>query len=179
MVLLPNNQNLTASSGIINSAFLEAVYHSVIDETFMDLGRTVTLHLQPEVQQDTTTQSQAAPQQYNPFFKRTPVPVTNTRHTGTKITTRDVQYDAHIRLGPIKADEDTMGMGDLLDNEAMITLVIEALPHLHETISISIEGRRYSLEETRPIGFSQRRYIMCKLQEIQETEPPTPDITIG
>lgn len=179
MTLLPNNQDLSASSGIINSAFLESVYHSVMDEAFMDLGRTIVLHLNPEIQQDVATQSQPAPQQFNPFFGRTPVPNINTRNPGVKITPRDVQYDAHIVVGPVKLDEDAQGVGNLLHNEAMITLVIEALPHINETISISIEGRRYSLEETRPIGFTKRRYIMCKLKEVQETEPPTPDITIG
>jgi len=178
MVLLPNNQDLTASSGIINMPFLEDVYHSIIDETFMDLGRTVVLHLDPTIEQDVVTQSQQAPQQYNPFFKRAPVPNVNTRNPGVKITHRDVQYDAHIRVGPVTG-EDTDGIGDLLDNEAMITLVIEALPHIQQTLSISIEGRRYRIDETRPIGFTKRRYIMCKLKEIQETEPPTTDITVG
>lgn len=179
MVLLPNNQDLTASSGIINMPFLEQVYHSIIDETFLDLGRTVTLHLSPEVQQDTVTQSQPAPQQYNPFFGRTPVPRTNTRNPGVKITHRDVQYAAHIKIGPLKEGDDAMGIGNLLANEAAITLVIEALPHIKEALSVSIEGRRYSIDETRPIGFSNRRYIICKLTEIQETEPPSPDITVG
>ena len=179
MVLLPSNQNLTASSGIIDSAFLESVYHSVIDETFVDLARTVTLHLRPMIEQDPVTQSRAAPQQYNPFFGRAPVPQTNTRNAGVKIAPRDVQYDAHIKIGPLKAEEDAQGIGMLLDNEAMITLVIEALPHLQETISVSVEGRRYAVEETRPIGFTTRRYVMCKLTEIQEVEPPTPDVTTG
>lgn len=179
MVLLPNNQNLTASSGLINISFLEQIYHSVIDETFMDLGRTVVLHLKPEIQQDTVTQSQPAPQQYNPFFGRTPVPKINTRNPGVKITPRDVEYSAHIKIGPLHEGDDSMGIGNLLANEASITLVIEALPHIQETLSVSIEGRRYSIDETRPIGFSTRRYIICKLTEIQETEPPSPDITIG
>ena len=61
----------------------------------------------------------------------------------------------------------------------MITLVIESLPHLKETLSISIEGRRYHITETRPIGFSTRRYIMVKLKEIQELEDNSPDITLG
>lgn len=179
MVLIPNNENLTAASGLINSAYLESIYHSVIDETFLDLGRIVTLHLPPEIQQDTNTQSQPAPQQYNPFFGRTPVPRTNTRNPGVKITHRDVEYRAHIKLGPMKAGEDTSGMGDLSDIEAVITLVIESLPHVQEALSVSIEGRRYSIEETRPVGFSTRRYVMCKLKEVQESEPPSPDITIG
>jgi len=179
MVLISNNEDLTASSGIINMPFLENIYHSVMDETLMDLGRTVTLHLKPEVEQDVTTQSLPAPQQYNPFFGRTPVPQANTRNAGVKITPRDVQYKAHIVVGPLKVSEDTEGIGDLADNEARITLVVEALPHLEETISIDIEGRKYSLEETRPHGFSVRRYVICFLKEIQETGPPSPDITIG
>ena len=129
MVLLPNNQNFAAASGVIDSSFLEAVYHSVMDEAFIDLGRTVMLHLNPEIQQDVATQSQQSPQQYNPFFGRSPIPNINTRNPGVKITHRDVEYAAQIRIGPIKADEDTEGIGDLADNEAMITLVIEALPH--------------------------------------------------
>lgn len=179
MVLLPNNQNLTAASGLINMPFLESVYHSIMDETYLDLGRTVVLHLKPQIQQDPTTQSLSAPQQYNPFFGRAPVPQSNTRNPGVKITTRDVEYAAQIRVGPMKAGEDAKGIGDLAANEAMITLVIEALPHIEDTLSISIEGRRYVIDETRPIGFSTRRYIMIKLTEINETEPPTPDITIG
>ena len=179
MTLLPNNQDLTASSGIINSAFFESIYHSVMDEAFIDLGRTIVLHLNPEIQQDVITQSQPAPQQYNPFFGVTPVPSINTRHPGVRISSREVQYDAQIRIGPIKASEYNEGIGELKDNEAMITLVIEALPHLQDTLEVSIEGRRYEINNNRPIGFNQRRYVMVKLTEIQKTEPPSPDITVG
>jgi len=180
MVLINNNEDFTASSGLIDSGFLEDIYHSVIDETFLDLGRIVTLRLQPSVEQDNAnTQSAPAAQQYNPFFGQTPVPSSNTRSPGVKVTSREVQYRAHIKVGPLKASPDDSGMGDLADNEAMITLVVEALPHLGETIDVSIEGRRYSIEETRPIGFSTRRYIMVKLREIQKQEPPSPDNTIG
>ena len=179
MVLLPNNEDFSASSGVIDFAFMESIYHSTIDEVFLGAGRTVVLHLDPSVEQDIVTQSQPAPQQYSPYFGRVPVPRQNTRNTGVKITPRDVQYQALIRIGPIKADEDTQGIGDLADNEAMITLVVEAIPHLRQTQSISIEGRRYKVENTRPIGFSERRYIMVKLTEINETEPPTPNNTIG
>jgi len=179
MVLIPNNQDLTASSGIINMAFLEAIYHSIIDEATIDLGRVVTFHLKPIVQQDNVTQSKSAPQQYNPFFGRVPVPNTNTRNSGTRITPRDVEYKAHIKVGPIK-ETDGGGMGDLLANEAVITVVAEALAHVLESISVSIEGRRYTLVgNPRPIGFTSRRYLMVKLREIQETEPPSPDSTIG
>jgi len=180
MVLLPNNQDLTAASGLIDMPALENLYHCIMDEMMLDMGRIVTFHLPPEIQQDTNTQSQPAPQQYNPFFKRVPVPQTNTRNPGTRIEQRDVQYNAQIRLGPLKADEDLAGIGDLKDGEAVITVVIEALGHVQEALSVSIEGRRYSIDRpTRPVGLSERRYILVKLKEIQETENPSPDITIG
>ncbi len=181
MVLLPNNENFLASSGLLNIPFLEAIYHSVMDETYITpgLARTVVFHLQPSIQQDNVTQSQPAAQQYNPFFSRVPVPKANTRNSGTKITQRDVQYKAQIKVGPIVGD-DGGGMGELLENQAMITVAIEALPHVNEAISFSIEGRRYSMiGDPRPIGFSTRRYLMIKLQQIPETETPSPDITIG
>ena len=85
MINLTPNENFSASSGIINMPFLESVYHSVIDETFVDLGRDVILHLQPIQQQDDNTQSQPQASQVNPFFGgRVSAPNTNTRNSGTK-----------------------------------------------------------------------------------------------
>jgi len=180
MVLLPNNQNLLAASGLVNMPFLEMVYHSMMDEMMGDMGRIVTFHLPPIVQQDNVTQGKPAPQQYNPFFSRVPVPNTNTRHAGVKVTHRDVQYNAQIVFGPLAAPtEDRMGIGELATDEARITIVIEALPHVQEAYGVSIEGRRFRIEQTRPVGLSTRRYIMIKLKEVQELEPPTSDITIG
>lgn len=181
MTLLPNNQDLTAASGIINHGFLEAIYHSVMDEALADLGqeRQVVFHLNPEIQEDTTTQSQPAPQQYNPFFGRAPVPKANTRNPGVRISPRDVQYNAHVRVGPLKIEDNRTGMGDLADNEIQLTVVIEALAHAEEALSFSVEGRRYRVDRTRPVGFSVRRYLMIKGKEIQETEAPSPDPKIG
>jgi hypothetical protein len=181
MVFITSNQDFSAASGLLNIPFLEAIYHSVMDETFLNpaLARNVVFHLQPTRQQDTTTQSQPAPQQFNPFFGGVPVPKTNTRQPGVKITPRDVIYKAHIKVGPI-SEKEGGGMGALKDNEAMLTVVIEALPHVQEAISVTVEGRRYSIIGTsRPIGFSVRRYLMVKLQEIQEQEAQSPDITVG
>lgn len=182
MVIIPNNQHLGAASGAINNiAFLENIYHSFMDEAMVKLSgdRFVIMHLPPIQEQDVSTQVQRAPQQYNPFFQRVPVPNTNTRHTGTKITPRDVVYNAHIKVGPVK-DNDRTGIGELNVNEAMITVVIEALPHVNEALSMSIEGRRYRKSgDPRPIGFSRRRYLMVKLVAIQEAENPSPDVSIG
>jgi len=170
MVLENSLQDFSAGSGLIDMPFLESLYHSVIDETFMDIGRNITLHLPPIVEQDAPTQGQPQSAQYNSYFGRTPAPRTNTRGTGTKITPRDVIYKAQIKVGPMKEGDDTTGMGDLKANQAMITIAIEGLGHVKDAISISIEGRRYTVDETRPIGFSQRRYVMCLLTEINEAD---------
>jgi hypothetical protein len=179
MVLLTSNQDLSQASGIIDFGFFESMYECMMDEAMLGLGRIVTFHLEPEIRQDVTTQSQPAPQQYNPFFNRTPVPSTNTRNTGARVEPRDVEYSAHIRLGPLSADEDNTGMGELTDTQAIITVVIEALEHVEKALSVSVEGRRYSIDRNRPIGFSKRKYLMLKLEQIQEREPKTPDNTIG
>jgi hypothetical protein len=179
MVNLPPNQDLTAGSGIIIMGFLESIYHSFMDEAMVDLGRNVIFHLKPIIEQDVTTQSQAAPQQLNPFFGRVPVPNTTTRNSGTKNTPRDVTYKAQIVVGPLKDNLRLNGMGWLAHNEAMVTVVVEALEHVTNAIAVSIEGRRYTVVETRPIGFSTRRYLMVKLREIQEKEAPSPDKTVG
>jgi hypothetical protein len=178
MVTVANNQDFTAASGLIGIGFLESIYHSVIDETFLDLGRTVVFHLQPQIQQDTTTQSSPQPNQYNPFFGSVGTPHTNTRDTGVRVEPRDVPYEAHIRIGP-SDDEDIHGIGELKSNQIQLTVVIEALQHVKEALSFSVEGRRYEINTTRPIGFTKRRYLMVLGTEINETEAQSPKIEIG
>lgn len=183
MIFVTSNQSLSASSGIVNIPFLEGIYQTFMDEALLGLGGNrgqVIIHLIAAIQQDTSTQAQLPPQQYNPFFSRVPVPNQTTRHTGTKVTQRDVIYSAHIVVGPhIPKADDLNGVGHLNNNEAMITVVIEALPHINEAVAVSIEGRRYKVENSRPIGFSQRRYLMVRLTEIQETDITTPNGSIG
>lgn len=183
MVLIPNLENLTPSSGVINMPYLEGIYRTVMDEALQTLGGNrgpVTFHLPPLVQQDTPTQAKLAPQQYNPFFQRTPVPQANTRNSGTKVTYRDVEYTAHITIGPLDlSQDDRSGIGNLSVNQAAITVVVEALVHIKQAISVSIEGRRYKIVDTKPIGFSVRRYVIVKLEQIEESEPASPDNTVG
>ena len=182
MVIINNAEDLTSSSGIINMPFLDSIYHSFMSEALQDLGGQrgpVTFHLPPTVQQDTPTQAQVGPQQYNPFFQRVPVPSANTRNTGIKVTPRDVIYTAHIRVGPLDTEQDVTGAGRLKLGEARITVVAEALQHAKQALSVSIEGRRYTVIAIRPIGFTQRRYLMIVLAEIQESEQPSTNITEG
>lgn len=175
---IPSNQDFSIKSSLLNVAQFELLYQKIINETFSDFARDITLHLHPIIETDQNSINLRPSQQFNPLLGGTTSPITNTRNTGTIVTHRDVIYKAHIKIGP-KPGDDTTGIGDLKDNEASVTLAIEALPHINETLSISIEGRRYSILETRPIGFSQRRFLIVKLQEINEAEIPNPDIRIG
>lgn len=178
MTLVPNFQDLSQSSGIIPVGYLESIYHSVMDNALSALGRAVTFHLPPQIEQDVTTQSQIQAAQYNPFFGVVAGPKTNTRQPGVKIVTRDVEYLCHPRVNPV-GKQDIKAPGDLKDNQIMITVVIEALNHVKECLNFTIEGRTYSVDETRPIGFSQRRYLMVKGTDINERQNPSPDKTIG
>jgi hypothetical protein len=169
MVLVSSNEVLTAASGLINVGFLNNIYETVMDEFLLGVGRTVTFHLEAIKEEDVTTQSQPQAQMYNPFFGGSPVPNTTTRNKGIKVTPRDVQYTAHIKIGPVDENR-KLGIGKLNSNEAMISIVAEALPHVLEALSVSVEGRRYDITETRPMGFTGRQYLMVFLEEIQEKD---------
>lgn len=170
MVLIPSNEDFSAGSGIVNIGALQSIYKSVMDETFSDMGRTVVFHLEPSrtVSQNTVAQPQA--NTFNPFFQGVPVPRTTTGVHGVEITPRDVQYTAHIRVGPMKSGDDQTGMGDLKANEAQLTLHIGALDHVKSALSVTVEGRRYRIDETRPVGLTKRDYMLVKLIEIQEAD---------
>jgi hypothetical protein len=166
------NQDLSSASGILNSSYMESIYNGLMEEMLVKVGRPITIHLPPEIQSDSVTNSQPQTSQYNAFFKRANNPSPTTRNTGVKVIGRDVIYFAHIRIGPKDANE-LGGMGKLKDNEATITVVAGALFHIQKARSISIEGRRYRVASTRPIGFIDRKFIMVHLEEIQEGDIKT------
>lgn len=148
-------------------SLLNAYYRSFIDESFLDMGRLVTLHLQPIKEQDQTTQSQTQPSQYNSYFGRVQAPQTNRRNAGVTITPRDIEFTGHIKVGPISGN-DMMGIGDLDANQVVVTLDISALQYVKQALSMSIEGRRYKVDDTRPIGLTRREYLMVFGTEIDE-----------
>ncbi len=174
MVLIPTVEDFPAASGLINMPHLNAVYETIMDEVFLDnQGRYITVHLPPERTADTTTQSLPQASQYNAFFGRVAIPRSNTRNAGVRITPRDMRFTALIKVGPIKEGDDTMGIGDLKANEAVVTVDISALPYIQEARSISVEGRRYQVTSDRPIGFTRRSYLMVFLEEINEKSVDT------
>lgn len=175
MVSLPTTENFAASSGLINFGNMEDIYHSIIDETFVGFGGSrgsAVVHLPPIKEQDAQTQGGPQATQYNSFFGQAPMPSPRTRNTGVKITPRDIPFTVHSRIGPHGGD-DLEGIGDLKDNEAAFTFPIEALKHVQDSLSISYEGRRYKVDETRPIGFTVRRYLIVKCTEINEADTDT------
>lgn len=175
MVLLPSNENFATASGIVNIPHLENIYESIMYGAFVGLGGDrgkAILHLQPVQQQDTSTQSAPQPQQYNPFFGRASQPNPVGKIPGTKITHRDVEYTVMSRIKNVP-EEDTLGIGELKENQIALTFVIEALDHLGETLSLSFEGRRYEIDATRPFGFSKRRFVLVVCTEINEQDVNT------
>jgi hypothetical protein len=175
MILLPTTEDFSASSGLIDFGALENIYHSVMDETFVGLGGNrgrAIIHLPPIKTQNLTTQSGPQSQQYNPFFGRSSIPSPTTRNTGVEVTPRDIEFTVHSRIGPHGGD-DLQGIGDLKDNEIALTFQIEALQYVEDALSISFEGRRYQVDETRPIGFTVRRYLIVKCTEINEIDNST------
>lgn len=173
MILLDSLQDLSAASGLFDVGTFENIYHTFMDTALNLIGRTITLHLRPAVEVDTATQSAAQSQRPNPFFGgRVPLPNTVSRNTGKKITPRDVHYNAQIRIGPMPAD-DTQGIGELKENEIAVTIDVAAIPHLQETLTFSVEGRRYKIDESRPVGFSKRQYIIVFGTEINEIDTDT------
>ena len=152
----------------------ENCYSSLMDSSFAALGRNIVLHLTPTkvidasgVQANTKTAVH-----YNPFMGRAarPVPstISTTRQPAVTVTYRDVTYVAHIKHGPVEADEN--GGIALERDEVTTTTVIASLPHLGECTTATIGGNRYSLEWTRPIGFQDRRYVISKWKETNEVE---------
>jgi hypothetical protein len=168
MIQLPSPEDFSASDNLIDFPGLDDIYHSIMDETLASMGRTITLHLVPQKTQDVATESQPPASRYNPYFGRVQFPKTDTRNTGVDIVPRDINFKAHIKIGPVEGD-DSKGIGHLKSNEAQITLDISALPYLAETLSVSVEGRRYIiLGDPRPHGLISRRYIIVMLQEIND-----------
>lgn len=168
MILLPSPEDFSTASGIINISFLNSLYKSLIDESFLDMGRPIILHLPPVKEQDANTQSQNQPSQYNPYFGRVQAPITNRRNTGVTITERDIQFTAHIKIGPLSEGNDTTGIGNLAANQVAVTLHISALPFIKKAQSMSIEGRRYDIDKNRPIGLIERSYIIVFGTEIDD-----------
>lgn len=151
----------------------ENCYHSIFDSSFAALGRNIVLHLTPEKSLDASGLQASTPAvHYNPFDRRggrsVPSQISTTRTPAVKLVHRDVTYAAHIKHGPKDAD-DNSGV-ELLEDEAMTTLLIEAEPHVNQCQSATIDGRRYNVESVRQIGFRDRRYIIVKWKAINEKE---------
>jgi len=151
----------------------EQYYDSIFDSSFAALGRNIVLHLTPERTEDTTGVQASTPAvHYNPFMRRAgrqvPSQISTTRTPAVQIVYRDVTYTAHIKHGPKDADDN--GGVQLELGEVMTTTVFESLPHLTEAQSATIDGRRYTLESTRPIGFRDVRYVIAKWKQTNEIE---------
>ena len=151
----------------------ENCYHAIFDSSFTALGRVIVLHLTPEKSIDVSGLQASTPAvHYNPFTRGTsrsvPSQISTTRSKGVELVHRDVSYSAHIKHGPKDADDN--GGVALLRGEVMTTTLVETKPHIDSALSATIDGRRYQLEWSRPIGFRDVRYLISKWSSINEVE---------
>ena len=156
----------------IQDAF-EDCYNSIFDSSFFALGRNIVLHLTPQKIVDTSGVQASTPAvHYNPFDRRAgrqvPSQISTTRTPAVQLIHRDVTYLAHVKHGP--TDPNDRGGVLLLEGEVLTTTVMESLPHINESQSATVDGGRYALEWSRPIGFRDVRYVISKWKVINEAE---------
>lgn len=151
----------------------ENCYQNLINSSFFALGRVIILHLEPQKIEDTTGVEASTPAvHYNPFQRRggrqVPSSISTTRTPAIQVIHRNVEYIAHIKHGP--KDVDDQGGVSLLENEVQTTTLIESKLHIKGTLTATIDGKRYHLESTRPIGFRDVRYLISKWTSVDEVE---------
>lgn len=171
VIIKTTSEDFSQSSGTINYGHLNYIYEGIIDNTFVGMGRSITLHLPPQItQNDSVASNPIKAGAYNPFFQTSVRPNENSQSRGVKIDQRDVPYTAHIKHGPKPADDKT-GMGELFKDQVRTTLAYEALTDLENCLSATIDGRRYArLGDYRPIGLTNKKYIIQDWERIQEEE---------
>lgn len=170
MVTLATTEDFSQSSGVINFPQLDNIYESFIDESFAGMGETITLHLQPSIQQNTTTESENVDaRHYNPFFGQAVRPPDSTKRSAVNVTYRDILFTAHISIGP-KETETVFGI-PLKANQCDTTLAIESQSYIESAISATIRSKRYRLAtDVKTIGLIAPKYLIARWEEISEEE---------
>lgn len=167
MVLIPNTQDLTQSSGTINFGFLSNLYETFMDEALVGVGEDITLHLPAAIKEDTQTQSsEVNARRYNPLLGQPVRYPDRTKRAGVRVEHRDTVFKAHVKVGPADLDDD-MGPGRLQANQVQTTTVAESQSFIRDAQNATIRGRRYQLEQgPRPVGFNEVKYIIAIWNEI-------------
>jgi len=156
----------------------EELYNDVMDSSFDVLGRNITLHLHPvQTAASGVVQSTKRVLQYNPYLGRAPRPapmnISTSRTPAARFVPRDVIYKAHIRHGPTESSHQDTGI-DLDINQAATTTVVEAIPHISEAESATIDGSRYQVfSPPREIGLGTLRYAITVWERVAEKENPS------
>ena len=174
MINVPSHENFGDVPGPSIWPNFEALYHKVMDDSFATLGRSIILHLTPIRVADSGLLAGPQPAQYNPLMGQAgrglPNIVTTVRNRAMQITTRDVSYTAHIKHGPKEID-DKDAIGRLEMDQVATTTAYEAIPHLLECESATIDGLRYKIHTMpRAIGLQTKRYVITIWQKIPEMQ---------
>lgn len=167
-ILLPSPEDFSQASGTIDFDDLNSIYEAIIDETFVGMSRIITLHLPPQIQPDPTSFGNNT-NAYNPFFRQTVVSPDSTKITGVRVNTRDIQFHAHIVIGPHIFEDEAIGR--LESDEAQTTTVIDSHGHIASCQTATIDGLRYRLAKgPRTFGFKYKTYVLSKWVRVNERE---------
>jgi len=173
MVMLPTKEDLSQASGVVPFRLMNYYYESFMDHALVEMGDTITLHLDPIRRQDPDiTQTPSGPRAYNPFFDNSARPSAGGKNRGVRVEPRDITYTAQVRIGPQPQDE-ARGIGKLDNGQAQTTTSIESLNDIKKCQSATIRGERYRLfKEPRPVAFlgSDLKYVIQIWERVQEKE---------
>jgi len=170
MTTLPTREDLSQASGVIPYTQFNSIYEGFMDDAMLRLGRQIMIHLPPSVSEDKSANTKDSPAGYNPFFRGSSRPTAGGKNRGLNVEPRDIPYTAQIRHGPKPANDHT-GVGELSDEEVQTTTVYASLVDIDACVSATIDGKRYEKQkDSRPVGFSNLKYVIQVWSRIAEEE---------
>ena len=156
----PANQDLSqAIASPFVSADMESLYEQYMDMMLTQIGRNVTLYMQPGL-----TQTTSNPDQYNPWIAQQD-PRLGAAGDGTKgatVSPITVTYRAHVVHGPKSNTPDTPW--DLNAEDVMLSMSIGAYDDVKKAVEVQIDGIKYSKksEDVRQYGLTTPKYIITR-----------------
>ena len=157
----PANENLNEQdTNIYSNTQLEAVYEAAMDTLLAQMGRDVTLYLEPG-----RTSTITNPSQYDPFAGGQDRRQGNA-DTGSKGYTVDpiwVVYKAHVTYGPQEVLDKSTGIQFRLEvGDVQITTVYGAWDDIKQANELEVDSTKFIKKavDPRPIGLSTPKYII-------------------
>jgi len=154
----PANQDLSqAIASPFVSADMEALYEQYMDMMLVQIGRNVTLYMQPGLAETTSN-----PDQYNPWLGQQDPRLGGAGDgaKGATVSPITVVYRAHVVHGPKAATPDIPW--DLQKEDIMLSMPIGALDDIKKAVEVQVDGMKYSKKslDARQIGLTTPKYLI-------------------